>query len=322
MKTKKILIIISLTLIIIGMLISLITFKLSDFSIDDFYSLTYVTNEYNELGDFENIKIDSNFNVHIMTSNEIFSPKIVCDESEELYNEVFVDSNNLIIKQKDKRKTPFDFIGIYGKEIKIDIYLPIYSEYKNINVNSTSGNITVTRNLTFTKADIKTSSGTVTFNAYVKNDIDINTLSGSIYMTDTKAQNIDVSATSSEILLSDITAYERLDAQSVSGDIVTNNCKSSYSHISTTSGDIELINYIVENDVGFETTSGDIELDDCDAKNLDISTTSGDVSGTLISEKIFSTSTTSGDINIPQSIEGGMCKVETTSGDINIDINK
>lgn len=320
MKTKKVPVIIAVILIAVGLIISFSAVTLSDYNIKDLQTLTYVTTEYNKLDKFDSIRIDNNnFDIHIIATPEVSRPEIVCEESAELYNEITVEKGTLYIESKDDRDVLEKFIGIYWQQLKVDIYLPKFSEYDNITVNS-ARNIAVTSNLTFNDVKINTTIGSVTCDAYVKNNVDIDTTSGNIYMTDTKTMNIDVSTTSGEILLYGVQAYERLDAQCTSGEIIITNSTASFSNLSTTSGDIDLTNYILDNDIRIECTSGDISLNDCDAENLDISTNSGDVTGTLLSEKIYSTNTNSGEVDIPLSGDGGLCKVETTSGDISISV--
>ncbi len=321
MKTKKAPVIIAVILIAVGLIISFTAATFSDFQMDDLDSLTYTTNKYDKLDKFDSIKIDSNsFNIHVIATTEVSRPEVICEESEELYNEVTVNNSTLYIDQIDERDAFSHIMNVQFRELKIDIYLPIYSEYKIISANSSSGNIAVTSNLTFDEADIKTASGSVTCDAYVKNNVNIDTTSGNIYMTDTKSMNIDTSTTSGEILLYSVQAYERLDAQCTSGDITITDSAASFSNLSTTSGDIDLTDYTLKNDIRIECTSGDISLNDCDAENLEIGTTSGDVTGTLLSEKIYYTSTNSGDVDIPLSGNGGLCKIVTTSGDISISV--
>ena len=44
------------------------------------------------------------------------------------------------------------------------------------------------------------------------------------------------------------------------------------------------------------------------------------VGGTLLSDKVFITDTTTGDVDVPKTTTGGKCEITTTTGDIEIDI--
>ena len=67
-------------------------------------------------------------------------------------------------------------------------------------------------------------------------------------------------------------------------------------------------------------STGDVELNACDAGGLSLKTTTGDVTGTLLSEKVFITDTSTGDVSVPKTTSGGKCEISTTTGDIRIDI--
>ena len=61
---------------------------------------------------------------------------------------------------------------------------------------------------------------------------------------------------------------------------------------------------------------------DCDASEINVVTTSGDVSIGIGSEMKYeyNTKTSSGDVNVPDSVEGAdeKCNIETSSGDIDV----
>ena len=51
-----------------------------------------------------------------------------------------------------------------------------------------------------------------------------------------------------------------------------------------------------------------------------VNTSTGDVNGTLLSEKIFITDTSTGRVSVPKTTSGGKCEITTSTGDINIGI--
>ena len=67
-------------------------------------------------------------------------------------------------------------------------------------------------------------------------------------------------------------------------------------------------------------TTGDVTFDRSDASELYVDTSTGDVTGTFLTSKIFITNTTTGKIDVPETTEGGVCKINTTTGKIIIDI--
>ena len=89
---------------------------------------------------------------------------------------------------------------------------------------------------------------------------------------------------------------------------------------SNSSGKIYCTNVIASSDINLDNSSGGIALEACDAANLKLETTSGSIRGTLLSEKIFVADATSGSVDVPETISGGVCEVATTSGSIRLSI--
>ena len=57
-----------------------------------------------------------------------------------------------------------------------------------------------------------------------------------------------------------------------------------------------------------------------DAEAIFVQTDTGDVTGSLLTEKVFSTRTGTGRVSVPQSVTGGRCEISTDTGDIRIEI--
>ena len=88
----------------------------------------------------------------------------------------------------------------------------------------------------------------------------------------------------------------------------------------TISGGVMLTDTVSSQKLKANSTSGEIDLKRCDAKNIVLDTVSGEISGTLLSNKQFITETTSGTVNVPQSVSNEECRITTVSGDIYIEI--
>ncbi len=92
---------------------------------------------------------------------------------------------------------------------------------------------------------------------------------------------------------------------------------------SSSSGKVELSNVTVKDSLDIKTTSGSIEFDKCDAQEMILSTSSGSIHGTLLSDKLFEVSSGSGSISVPASVSDcGKCTVSTSSGNIKLSIAK
>jgi DUF4097 and DUF4098 domain-containing protein YvlB len=69
-------------------------------------------------------------------------------------------------------------------------------------------------------------------------------------------------------------------------------------------------------------STGDVELDMCDANEIFVNVGTGDVFGTLLSDKVYIAKTSTGEVDVPKTIEGGRCEITTTTGDIKLSVVK
>ena len=69
-------------------------------------------------------------------------------------------------------------------------------------------------------------------------------------------------------------------------------------------------------------STGDITFDGCDGAEIFAESTTGDICGTLLTEKVFIASTSTGSIDVPKTVSGGRCELTTSTGDIEINILK
>ena len=51
-----------------------------------------------------------------------------------------------------------------------------------------------------------------------------------------------------------------------------------------------------------------------------VKTSTGNVKGTLLSDKIFVTDTSTGRVSVPKTTSGGKCEITTSTGDIEIEL--
>lgn len=140
-----------------------------------------------------------------------------------------------------------------------------------------------------------------------------------IYLPKAEYGELIITHSTGDITLENITA-ENIDISLSTGDLILENvqCKNFTSSAST--GDIKFKKVISEEKITLTRSTGDIFFEESDAAGLDITTDTGDVTGSLLSEKIFSASTSTGDIAVPDTNSGGECKITTSTGDIQIKI--
>ena len=151
--------------------------------------------------------------------------------------------------------------------------------------------------------------------------------------------NIDIEAASGDVIVKGVNA-DALTVATSSGDIKLDSVSSKDTRISANSGDVSLGDVVMDNidlktssgnitsgsikakRINGRASSGDVMIRDCDASEINVVTTSGDVSIGIGSEMKYeyNTKTSSGDVNVPDSVEGadGKCNIETSSGDIDV----
>lgn len=266
-----------------------------------FNTATQEEKTYSVTESFENIDIQTTECNIVLLPSEKNVCEIVCTESDKSTHTVSVENNTLKVVRKDTRKW-YERIGVSfsASNFEIKVYLP-KGEYEALQASSASGNIIVSDALSFSKAELSTASGNISYASNTKNAWNGKTFSGDIEIT-----NI---------------IGETVNAKSTSGEITLKECQADAIELVSTSGDISLEDTIAETRLSIKTTSGEVSLESCDSEDIAIQTISGDVIGTLRSEKQFITSTTSGDISHPDSTSGSQkCTVNTTSGDIRLTV--
>ena len=223
-------------------------------------------------------------------------------DCENLTHHVDVSDGVLRITADDSRNAAFNVsIGVYtGAWPSVTVYLA-GTEYDDMTIVTSSGDIDMEYYLFVGNIDIEASSGDVTVNGANSNTMTIATSSGDIKLDSASSKDTRISANSGDVSLGDVVT-DSIDLKTSSGNI--------------TSGSI------TAKRINGRASSGDVMIRDCDASEINIMTNSGDVSIGIGSEMKYeyTTKTSSGDVNVPDSVKGadGKCSIETRSGDIDV----
>ncbi len=254
------------------------------------------THTYNLNGEIHDIRVtDYAEDVKIVYAAD-GNGRVVVREDADINHTVDVRGGVLTISRPEKSG------AYYGKdkEPSVTIYLP-GAEYGSLSVTTTSGDVEVSRQLTFASVTLNSTSGDHEISANVNGNVSCTTTSGDIELSG-RIGGLAALSTSS-------------------GDVELNNLQASGLDIKTTSGDVDLERVNVAGEARIETTSGDIELEHSDAASLMLSTTSGKIEGSLASGKNFNVSSSSGRIRVPASDPaGGSCMIKTVSGNVELKI--
>ncbi len=223
-------------------------------------------------------------------------------DCENLTHHVDVSDGVLRITADDSRNVAFNVsIGLYtGAWPSVTVYLA-GTEYDDLKIVTSSGDIDMEYYLLVGNIDIEASSGDVTVNGSNSDSLTIATRSGNIKIDSASSKDTRISANSGDVSLWDVVT-DNVDLKTSSGNI--------------TSGSIKAKR------INGRASSGDVMIRDCDASEINIMTNSGDVSIGIGSEMKYeyTTKTSSGDVNVPDSVKGadGKCNIETSSGDIDV----
>lgn len=174
----------------------------------------------------------------------------------------------------------YDHIGILGKTETVTVYLPA-GEYTELQVNCTTGDVTAPEAFSFANVQIDVTTGDICWKAGVN---------------------------------------QALSVKTTTGDVTAENVQCSTLNVKTTTGDVTLTDTFAAETIKVQVSTGDVKLKRVDSGELEIKSTTGDVTGTLLSDKVFITDVTTGDVHVPDTTSGGKCRIETTTGDIHITI--
>lgn len=231
---------------------------------------------------------------------------------EELYNEVYLEKDihklsvelvptDITIKESPDANV---HVIIYGKKARQDKF----------SLNLQGGNLKISEKTKFClgfcffneeviiylpksfmkNIDLKTTSGDITISQDLNSNLDISSVSGDVYIKG--ANKIKGKTTSGDI---EIDKALETELKTTSGDITLGQSGNIYA--SSVSGDIDINDLIVSGSAKIKTTSGDVEIDKINDAYVETETTSGEVTINNNNRKSNNTlkiETVSGDITV------------------------
>lgn len=304
-----------------GLLICFVALAALDFSFFEMGTMEPVTNTYAVTDSFTNIRVwGAECDVRLIPSED-GACTVLCSETDRVTHTVTVKNGTLTIERTDDRKW-YEHIGFtwsYWGPIEVVVALPGHA-YGDLDVRTASGKVEIPGDFSFDSAKVDGTSGDVRFTAAVDGELRLKTVSGDIQASGMRPETLTVTSTSGDITLDSIAVNAAFASKTVSGSQTVSDLTCRSAAINTTSGDVTVSDLIASESLRMEGVSGRLSLTRCDADTLWLKTVSGDVTGTLRTEKVFVTNTTSGSVRVPGSTTGGACEVKTVSGDIRFDI--
>ncbi len=339
-KTKKCALFVALVMMIAGAAIFFIAFAIAGFKFQNLSTEKIVTQNAEIKEPFQRISISSyEYDLNILKSEDN-KCRVIFTGNEKQPLVCNVKGMELVIDLHNTKKwyenigSTFQFAS--QKDTGIRVYLP-QKEYEAIYASSYSGDIIIDSGFSFGEANFDTSSGNIKASGMTDHKLDIQSYSGKIDISEISASdiinigtqsgtinvekvnayNIAVNSYSGKVSLENLIAKGSLSIETQSGNVALSGSADSVT-VNTYSGRINLENAIAKMSLSVETQSGNVVLNGCDAGEISVDTYSGSVSGTLLSDKIFVTSTYSGSVNVPVSSGTEICTISTQSGNINV----
>jgi DUF4097 and DUF4098 domain-containing protein YvlB len=150
--------------------------------------------------------------------------------------------------------------------------------------------------------------------------LSVQTDSGDISIESLHVENIALETDTGDIRLQSIQCTGVLRGETDTGEMHVQDVNCGNLNSEGETGNITLERVMISGNCSIDRDSGDVVFQDSDAGEISVETDSGDVTGTLLSEKVFLTETDTGDVQVPQTIQGGTCRISTDTGDIRIEI--
>ncbi len=147
--------------------------------------------------------------------------------------------------------------------------------------------------------------------------INIGTPKITVYLPKTEYNSVVINLSTGDISLENLSVGS-LDFKVSTGDVDLKNIQCNSILSSGSTGDITLKDVIAKEKFSIKRSTGDVKFYGCDAGEITVETDTGDVSGSLLSEKVFVTKTSTGKISVPNTVTGGKCEIKTSTGDIKI----
>ncbi len=258
----------------------------------------YETNAYKIDTAFTNISVEASVADVTFVRSEDDTCTVECGERENVHHSVSVKDGTLTVCLEDERKWYERIEPLWGA-MRVTVSLP-QSSYETLTVHLDTGDVTVPDAFAFRSACIETDTGDVAFHANVPlGDLSVETDTGHITASGVQTETVKLKTSTGKITLT-ATSCSELDVKASTGDVTVRNT-------------------VAFKKITVKTSTGDVKLDQSDAPDIFIQTDTGDVSGTLRTEKVFVTHTSTGRVRVPSTTSGGRCEIITSTGNITFD---
>ena len=317
-KVSKTALILAAVFVVLGGVLFSVALFLAE---GDFLRLStddFETNIYPVAEDFRSISVTADTaDIRLLPSAD-GTASVHCHETKGETHTVTVRDGVLTVSAVIEREW-YEYIGVRLENPVITLYLP-ETGYESLLVEVSTGDVAIPEGFTFGTLEASASTGHVTSRASVTGAARIHTGTGSITLEGISAGALDLSVSTGRITVRSAACTGDIQIRTTTGSarLTDVTCASLISDGST--GDLEMSRVVATERFDLARSTGDVEFERCDAGEVRIKTTTGEVEGSLLSGKIFTVRSSTGDIDVPASTSGGSCEITTDTGDIKIEI--
>ena len=174
----------------------------------------YKTTNHNKLGRFEDIYIDTDI-ADVIIKKTDGTARVTCFETDKVYHNVKVENGTLKIESVAKHNV--HHIG-FVRPLSVTIYLP-EKEYGNLEIESDTGNVSISNDFTFKTIDISCDTGNVELDTINCSKLIVDCDTGNVALDNTVASSsMNVDVDTGDIRLSECDAPD-INLESSLGDI-------------------------------------------------------------------------------------------------------
>ena len=313
-KSTKISLIVASGLVGVGIIIFTAAMFVCGWNFSKLSTTSYVDNTYEINETFDKIFIDTDMTDITFELSDNNTCSVICHEAENAKHSASVQNGALTVKTVDERKW-YEHIGINLDMPKMTVYLP-NNKYTSLFVETDVGNVFIPSDFSFGELEIKGDTAYVDCYSSVLGAMNIRTDAGDIKITKASADNITLSTSTGNVTLTSLEVKNDMEIVTDTGIIGFSDVSCSKLGVTSDTGEVSFLSGCNAGTLSLETDTGNILFEGFDAEEIVVKTDTGDVRGSFLTDKVFITKTDCGEVDVPESINGGMCKVTTDSGDI------
>ncbi len=277
------------------------------------------TKEYVASEAFTNLDLNLSISDLEFKVSEDDSKKLVYDETEVDKYEIGISDNTLKVKFIDERKWYERAFNWNFKPLKMTVYLPA-GNYDDLTIKISTGDTKIPSNFSFNNLNYKASTGDLILESNITEYAKVESSTGNNVVKGISPKKMDLEADTGNISLENVHVTNALNIKVDTGKVNLLEVTAENLNVKSDTGKVTLTNTVIEKHIEIITSTGDVRLNDSDAETLYIKTSTGDVSGTLLTSKIFTGTSSTGKRDLPPTTEGGLCEIKTSTGDVNIKI--